>query len=270
MPSSSTVAAGGDILATQYNNLRKDVIEGQLIYGADAGGTDTYAITIDAQYTAYVTGTLLVVKFNTANTGACTLAANGLANIDIRKRGALALETGDILAGSTHLLIKEASVFTILSNLGTGLTTAEIVQLNGISANVTSTNLNTLTAGSSSDADALHTHATNYLKSIYFEEVTSTGATATVTVGFRPRVIHAISTSGRSVGHAYISEDGGTINQGYTKTYDVTAEGSNAAIGKDSANGSTITVSNVTSSAFQLNKTGTTNRYDMHLIVLGH
>jgi len=37
-------------------------------------------------------------------------------------------------------------------------TAAELNKLDGVSANVTAANLNTLTAGSSSDADALHTH----------------------------------------------------------------------------------------------------------------
>ena len=42
--------------------------------------------------------------------------------------------------------------------LATTLTDAEMNQLSGISANVTDTNLNTLTAGVASDATALHTH----------------------------------------------------------------------------------------------------------------
>jgi len=51
---------------------------------------------------------------------------------------------------------------TYLTDLqSSGTTVTEIDQaLDGISANVTAANLNTLTAGAASDADALHTHAT--------------------------------------------------------------------------------------------------------------
>lgn len=51
--------------------------------------------------------------------------------------------------------------FTILKFSGTALTSTfgELNQLHGISTNVTAANLNTLTAGATSVADSLHTHA---------------------------------------------------------------------------------------------------------------
>ena len=55
---------------------------------------------------------------------------------------------------------KLSDTFITNGDLLTALTisAAELNQLDGISANVTDTNLNTLTAGSSSDASALHGH----------------------------------------------------------------------------------------------------------------
>lgn len=54
--------------------------------------------------------------------------------------------------------------------LATTLTDAEMNQMHGISADVTDTNLSTLTAGPTSDADALHTHAGLGVESFTFAE----------------------------------------------------------------------------------------------------
>jgi len=124
-----------------------------------------------------------------------------------------------------------------------------------------------LRGGAASDADAYHTHASNVIKKIYHEEVSATATTHTITSGFRPRAVYAISTSGYTYGHAYISEDGLTINERFVRV-DGTRS-SVAALGLDAGAANNITISNVTATGFQLNKAGA-NRYDMHLIVVGH
>ena len=69
MANSATVTAGNDILATQYNNLRKDAVESQLDYYAGAGSANAFTFTADSQYTAYVTGSKFRVKANHTITG---------------------------------------------------------------------------------------------------------------------------------------------------------------------------------------------------------
>jgi|TARA_R100000093_G_scaffold12294_1_gene7462 hypothetical protein len=68
-----------------------------------------------------------------------------------------------------------------LANMISDVTTTqtELDQaLDGISANVTATNLNTLTAGSSSNADALHTHANPVQSFTAYETITTDDAVA--------------------------------------------------------------------------------------------
>ena len=51
---SAVVAGGDDALATQYNNLRKDVLQNAGDY-ENAGGTgDIITLSVDAQITAYL------------------------------------------------------------------------------------------------------------------------------------------------------------------------------------------------------------------------
>lgn len=67
---------------------------------------------------------------------------------------------------------------TVQLTLATTLTDAEMNQLTGISANVTDTNLNTLTAGPASNADALHTHSSPVLSMTAYEAITANDAVA--------------------------------------------------------------------------------------------
>lgn len=69
-------------------------------YGADAGSTDAYAITLTPAVTAYATGQVFYFKVNTANTGASTLNVNGLGAIAIKKNTSVDLDTGDLIVGS--------------------------------------------------------------------------------------------------------------------------------------------------------------------------
>jgi len=68
------------------------------------------------------------------------------------------LASGGVTRDSDGLSIDQSNV-KIQEDVAVTATSTEINQaLDGISANVTDTNLNTLTAGASSDADPLHTH----------------------------------------------------------------------------------------------------------------
>lgn len=91
--------------------IKAGIQDGSYIYAADAGSTDAYAITLSPAITAYANGQMFLWKANTANTGACTLAVNGLAATNIKKQvdGALvALATGDIIANQKCIGLYDA------------------------------------------------------------------------------------------------------------------------------------------------------------------
>lgn len=70
---------------TAVNGSR--TITGAVNYCADAGSSDAYACNLSPAITAYVTGACYLIKANTANTGAASLALNGLSAIPIKLQG---------------------------------------------------------------------------------------------------------------------------------------------------------------------------------------
>lgn len=97
---------------TEYETLSK--MQG-MDYAADAGSTDTYAVTLAPAPTAYFTGMVVKFKANTLNTGAATLNVNALGAKDIKKNYNTALETGDILANQLVSVIYDGTNFQMLS-----------------------------------------------------------------------------------------------------------------------------------------------------------
>jgi len=85
-------------------------------YAADAGSTDTYAITVTPALTAYVTGQVFTFKANTLNTGACTLNVSGLGAKSIVKSYNLALETGDIKANQLVMVQYDGTNMQMISD----------------------------------------------------------------------------------------------------------------------------------------------------------
>ena len=115
MANSATVTAGTDILATAYNNLRKDAIEGLLTYFAAGGSANAYTGTVEAQYTAYVTGSAFRMLSNHVNTGAATLnlSSLGVQNITLINGGTL--RAGDIPNGGEMHLMYNGTSFLLLN-----------------------------------------------------------------------------------------------------------------------------------------------------------
>lgn len=85
-------------------------------YAADAGSTDSYAITVSG-VSAYVTGQTFKFKANTANTGACTLNVSALGAKTIKKDVTTDLATGDILANQIVKIVYDGTNFQIVSPL---------------------------------------------------------------------------------------------------------------------------------------------------------
>lgn len=100
--------------ATQTGKLILSALDGPR-YGADAGGDDTYAVTLDPVPAAYYAGMEVNFKPTTANTGACTLDVNSLGAKTIKKSVSSDLATGDILAGQMVKVIYDGTNFQLVS-----------------------------------------------------------------------------------------------------------------------------------------------------------
>jgi len=81
---SSTTTAWADALASQYNNLRKDVIEKAWDRTITTWSTNAYVLTTDAQITAYSSSQRFVFQANFTNTASCTLNVNSLWAVAIK------------------------------------------------------------------------------------------------------------------------------------------------------------------------------------------
>ena len=103
-----------------------------LTYAADGGSTDAYVITLAVAPTSLsdITGLPISFKANTANTGAATLAVNGLTAKTIKKQGNVDLDTGDILANQVVQVVYDGTNFQFLSAtpLPAGITTGSNTQ----------------------------------------------------------------------------------------------------------------------------------------------
>jgi hypothetical protein len=115
------------------------------VYAASTTGNDTYVVTLSPAPTSYTAGMTIRFKPDTANTGACSLNVNGLGAIAIKKKMNVDLDTNDILAGQMVEVIYDGSGTPYFQMVGASL--------------IAQANATTLTGGTSSNADALHTHA---------------------------------------------------------------------------------------------------------------
>ncbi len=109
----TTTPASSNLFITQ-----KDLQKGVELYAADAGSTDTYAITLAPAPAAYVTGMVIRFKANTVNTGGATLNVNGLGAKAIVKSFNIALSDGDIKAGQFVEVQYDGTNFQMLSPVG--------------------------------------------------------------------------------------------------------------------------------------------------------
>lgn len=88
---------------------------GAVIYAADAGTTDDYAVTLSPVPAAYITGMVVRFKANTANTGIATLNVNALGAKTIKKNGNADLADNDIKAAQLVEVIYDGVNFQLIS-----------------------------------------------------------------------------------------------------------------------------------------------------------
>jgi hypothetical protein len=107
---------------SSWRALSTIINPGASAYCADAGSTDAYACALTPSITAYTTGAHYFFKANTANTGAATLALNGIASpVTIKKPvGGVTtdLVDNDIRAGQIVEVVHDGTNFQMVSQLG--------------------------------------------------------------------------------------------------------------------------------------------------------
>lgn len=118
---SSTVAAGDTVLATQYNNLRKDTIKNAGDYATSGGSSDAYTLSVDAQTTAYSAGQVFRFKANFGCYASPTLNVNSIGAVAIMKKvgGSGVLNNcmeGDIMTGQMVEVVYDGTYFQLISN----------------------------------------------------------------------------------------------------------------------------------------------------------
>lgn len=131
-PGTNTVMIGRAISTTsivvnfrQTDYALKTQVIANMVYGATSTGTDAYAITVTPAILAYAAGQAFYVKADVANTGAATLAVNGLSAITILKQHDQALVTGDIEAGQIFEVVYDGTNFQMMSMPSTNYAVAK-------------------------------------------------------------------------------------------------------------------------------------------------
>lgn len=137
---------------------------GAQIFAADSVGTDSYAITLSPALGAYVTGMVINFTAGTANTGAATLAVNGLAAITIKKLHDQDLATGDIEAGQIVTVVYDGTNFQMQSQLAQAGATSQVVLLQS----------NTSTNSAISEFNALFSASYDYYIFEFFAVIPAT------------------------------------------------------------------------------------------------
>lgn len=123
---------------------------------SEATGTDNYLVDTNNEINAYIEGEAILVRFQNANTGACTVNVNSLGAKDLLKQGGAALVAGSIDANQFQLIsytsafggawILQGQTFSYYKESGANATISAFdVNINGSNdANITAGNTTTI------------------------------------------------------------------------------------------------------------------------------
>lgn len=114
----------GEATARNQYAAVSQVQDGSLNYQADTGTANAYAVALSPAATAYVQGQVVHFKPANANTGASTLALNGMSTKAIKKGGSAALDAGDIVANQIVTVIYDGTNFQ-MTNSASGVVALE-------------------------------------------------------------------------------------------------------------------------------------------------
>ncbi len=123
----------GQIVEVAYDGTYYQMISNSnpsLLYAASTGSNNAYVVALSPALTAHVAGMPIRFKANFTNTGAATVNFNGLGAVALKKKGNVALASGDIVSGQiveveydgtnyqmvTSAQVIDASQYSVLSN----------------------------------------------------------------------------------------------------------------------------------------------------------
>lgn len=136
---SSTVSAGTDATAAQYNSLRKDVIERAGEYAVAGGTANALTLSVDAQIvTAIASGSKFVFKASATNTAAATININTIGALNLYAQGA-AMAGGEIVNGSMYEAVYDGTQVHVLNPTKNKSYVGDLGQTSSSAAQLTST-----------------------------------------------------------------------------------------------------------------------------------
>lgn len=103
------------IFSHRHDGLDQDG-SAPLDYAADTGSANTYAIALAPAITAHIAGLPIHFKAINANTGASTLAVNGLAAVAIKQVDGSDLPGGAIVAGQMITVMYTGTFYALMSS----------------------------------------------------------------------------------------------------------------------------------------------------------
>jgi hypothetical protein len=111
------VTAGDDILASEYNIVREDLIRNAGDYATSTGSANAYVLALDAALDSLAAGDVVKFKANFENTGPATINVNSIGATNIKNVDGSALSGGEIRSGQIVILGHDGTDFLILSNI---------------------------------------------------------------------------------------------------------------------------------------------------------
>jgi len=113
--SAATVTGAAQTAITSVGALTGLTVGGPMNFGADAVGTDAYAITLSPAPAAYAAGMMILFTANVANVGAATIDVNGLGVKSLVKGNDAALVDNDIITGRTYMAVYDGTQFDLIN-----------------------------------------------------------------------------------------------------------------------------------------------------------
>lgn len=86
-----------------------------LVLCADEGAVDAYAVTLIPAVGSYTSGLIVMIRAESSNTGAATLAVNGLSPVAIKMPDGSGLSAGAMLADGIYMLCHDGINFILLN-----------------------------------------------------------------------------------------------------------------------------------------------------------
>lgn len=189
----TNIGGTGASLLALPSDIAANIQNSKFNFAADAQASDTYAITLTPAPAAYATGQIFTFTANTLNTGASTLNVNALGAKAIKKYAGTTkvdTETGDIAAAQPVMVVYDGTHMVMASP----------------AYQITTANQQTLTAGVTSNADALHTHLFNKKQYVFTTPVTIANTVTETTVSTFSLPANILGTNNMVIGTIYLSD----------------------------------------------------------------